>query len=174
MDDYVNLRTVRNKNHDSVETFGNTSTPSIEIKKKFGKISPSPRIPLRNRNNLDTPDMQFQKKSTSRNNSKSSKLAGDNRSSKRSISKSSLNTKMALNQMYSMKKPKNKRNVPKLLPKFSGCGPGGINSSIMVLNRESSDAGFLTIDHRRNNPINHFSIKKQNSHQDMRILQTND
>lgn len=61
---------------------------------------------------------------------------------------------MALNQIYSLKKPKPKKNVPKLLPKFSGCGPGGINASLMVLNREASDAAILhTMDNRKSNPI---------------------
>jgi hypothetical protein len=56
-----------------------------------------------------------------------------------------------------MKKQKNKRNIPKMLPKFSGCGPGGINGSLMVLNRDSSDAG-LTMDSRKNNMTTNQSL----------------
>jgi len=83
----------------------------------------------------------------------------DKRLSKRSLSKHSLNTKKALNRVYTIelknkktkKKSRNKNklmrrnsnalersngslNRAKLVPKYKGCGPGGKHGSVMAIN----------------------------------------
>lgn len=67
------------------------------------------------------------------------------------MSAQSNNTKKALNKIYTLglknKKRSGSRNRKKsnLIPKYSGCGPGGMNSSLMISHKSKEFKEDLSI-----------------------------